>query len=334
MKQNKKIPLSVLDLVPVGEGFTLHDAFAQAVGLAQAAEAAGYVRYWVAEHHNMVDIASAATSVVLSHIGAHTQHIRLGSGGIMLPNHAPMMVAEQFGTLAAMYPGRIELGLGRAPGTDGATVRALRRDVRADGSEFPDLLEELEYFLAPAAEGQSVRAVPGNGARIPLWLLGSSTFSAQLAAYKGLPFAFAAHFAPDALQMAFKLYRDNFRPSAQLAAPYAMVCINAVAADTHEEAEYLASSEVIKFLNMGRGKRTLLARPVRDLSSLWLPGEEARVRDQLRESVWGTPEEVRAGLDALVARTGADEIMINAWIHDPAARIHSHQLIAGAWQAE
>lgn len=334
MMQNRKIPLSVLDLVPVGEGFTLHEAFAQAVDLARAAEAAGYLRYWVAEHHNMVDIASAATAVVLSHIGAQTQRIRLGSGGIMLPNHAPLMVAEQFGTLASMYPGRIELGLGRAPGTDGATARALRRNVPTDGFEFPDLLEELRYYQAPAESDQRVRAVPGSGIEVPIWLLGSSTYSAQLAAHKGLPFAFAAHFAPDALQTAFDLYRSNFCPSAQCPAPYAMVCINAVAADTHEQAEYLASSEVIKFLNMGRGVRTLMARPVHDLTALWMPGEEARVRHQLRESVWGTPEEVRAGLEALVARTGADEIMINSWIHDPAERIRSHQLIAGAWQAK
>jgi luciferase family oxidoreductase group 1 len=325
------IPLSMLDLVPIGEGFSPGDAIAQGTRLAQAAEAAGYLRYWVAEHHSMVDIASAATAVVLSHIGAHTQHIRLGSGGIMLPNHAPLVVAEQFGTLEAMYPGRIDLGLGRAPGSDGETMRALRRDVRADGSEFPDLLEELQHYLAPAADGQRVRAVPGSGQDVPVWLLGSSTYSAQLAAFKGLPFAFAAHFAPDAMQMALDLYHRNFRPSAQLSAPYAMVCINAAAADTQEEAEFLFSSALQKFLSMGRGGRNLLAPPVRDMASQWSPAEEFRVREQLREALCGTPDQVCAGLEALVERTGVEELMISSWIHDPAARIHSHELIAQAW---
>lgn len=329
---NADIPLSLLDLVPITEGHSISDALHHSTALAQAAEAAGYHRYWVAEHHNLTDIASAATSVVLSHIGAKTRTIRLGSGGIMLPNHAPLMVAEQFGTLESLYPGRIDLGLGRAPGTDMETAHALRRDTRAKGLDFPQMVDELQSYLAPAKPSQRIRAIPGNGLAIPLWLLGSSTFSAQLAAIKGLPLVFASHFAPDAMTAAVEIYRSHFQPSAQLDAPYVMICVNVVAADSQKEAEHLSTTELQKFLNLGRGVDTLLPKPVQSMDDIWHTIEAQRVLSQLRESIWGTPAQVREGLASLVKRTGANEIMVNSWIHDPQARIYSHQLIAQAWQ--
>ncbi|MBP2198748.1 LLM class flavin-dependent oxidoreductase [Pantoea cypripedii] len=328
---HKHIPLSLLDLAPITEGNTLSEAITNSVRLAQAAEKAGFKRFWMAEHHNMVDIASAATSVILSHIGAKTQSIRIGSGGIMLPNHAPLVIAEQFGTLETLYPGRVDLGLGRAPGTDQQTLQALRRETRALGLDFPDMLEELEYYLSPARAGQRITAVPGAGLAIPLWLLGSSTFSAQLAALKGLPLVFASHFAPDAMLSAIDTYRKNFQPSEALTAPYVMVCVNVVAAETQQEADYLATTELQKFLNLGRGVEVRLPKPVDDMNALWHPMESQRVLSQLRESVWGSPDMVRKGLQDLVRRTGADEIMVNSWIHDADARIRSHQLIAESW---
>ncbi len=327
-------PLSVLDLVTIGEGFTISDALATSTELAQAAERSGYHRFWVAEHHNLVDIASAATAVVLSHIGAKTSRIRLGSGGIMLPNHPPLVVAEQFGTLESLYPNRIDLGLGRAPGTDMETAQALRRDMRANGQDFPEMVEELQGFLQAERRGQRVKAIPGQGLNIPLWLLGSSTYSAQLAAMKGLPLAFASHFAPDAMQAAIEFYRNNFQPSEQLDKPYVIVCVNAVAADTQEEAEYLATTELQKFLNLGRGVDKLLPKPVEDMSKLWHGSEAQRVSRQLRESAWGTAEQVCNKLNDLIARTGADEIMLNSWIHDPQARIRSIELIGQAWSQQ
>ncbi|PLR42709.1 LLM class flavin-dependent oxidoreductase [Chimaeribacter arupi] len=331
MMKEKTIPLSLLDLAPITEGNTLSDAITNSVRLAQAAEKAGYHRFWMAEHHNMVDIASAATAVILSHIGAKTEKIRIGSGGIMLPNHAPLVVAEQFGTLEIMYPGRVDLGLGRAPGTDQETLQALRRETRAKGLDFPDMLDELQHFLAPAQRGQRITAVPGAGLDIPLWLLGSSTFSAQLAAQKGLPLVFASHFAPDAMLAAIDTYRSGFRPSESLAEPYVMICVNVVAAESQSEADYLATTELQKFVNLGRGVEVKLPKPVDDMNALWHPVEAQRVLTQLRESVWGTKETVRTGLNDLVRRTGADEIMVNSWIHDADARIRSHQLIAEAW---
>lgn len=325
------IPLSLLDLAPITEGNSLADAIHNSVRLAKAAEAAGFHRFWMAEHHNMVDIASAATAVILSHIGAETKTIRIGSGGIMLPNHAPMIIAEQFGTLETLYPGRVDLGLGRAPGTDQATLQALRRESRARGLDFPEMLDELQHYLAPARPGQRVTAVPGAGLNIPLWLLGSSTFSAQLAAQKGLPLAFASHFAPDAMLAAIDTYRSGFRPSEALPEPYVMVCVNVVAADTQLEADHLATTELQKFVNLGRGVDVKLPRPVNDMNALWHPMEAQRVLTQLRESVWGSPETVRSGLNDLIGRTGANEIMVNSWIHDAEARIRSHQLIAECW---
>ena len=329
--QSKNIPLSVLDLIPIGEGFSISEAIANSARLAQAVEAAGFNRYWVAEHHNLKDIASAATSVILSHIGAKTSKIRLGSGGIMLPNHAPLVVAEQFATLDALYPGRIDLGLGIAPGTDMETARALRRDLKTKGTDFPEMLEELQYFFSAESANKRIKAVPGAGSSVPVWLLGSSTFSAQLAAKKGLPMAFAAHFAPDAMQAAINHYRENYQPSQQFPEPYVIVCINTVGADTQEQADYLATTELQKFLSLGRGTEQYLPKPVDDMNAIWSPAEAMRVKSQLRESVWGTREVIRDRLTDLVNRSGADEVMVNSWIHDPEARIYSHQVIAEAW---
>ena len=331
MINRTNIPLSLLDLAPIAEDRSLADAIADSVRLAQAAEAAGYKRFWMAEHHNMVDIASAATAVLLSHIGAKTDKIRIGSGGIMLPNHAPLVVAEQFGTLETLYPGRVDLGLGRAPGTDYETLQALRRESRTKGLDFPEMLDELQYYLSPPRPGQRITAVPGAGLNIPLWLLGSSTFSARLAAEKGLPLVFASHFAPDAMLAAIDTYRAGFRPSETLEKPYVMVCVNVVAAETRQEADYLATTELQKFLNLGRGIDKKLPKPVKDMDTLWHPAEAQRVLTQLRESVWGKPEVVRDGLQDLVRRTGADEIMVNSWIHDPQVRIRSHQIVADCW---
>ncbi|MEC8009344.1 MAG: LLM class flavin-dependent oxidoreductase [Pseudomonadota bacterium] len=320
--------LSVLDLVPIGEGFTIGEAISHSVELAKAVEQAGYHRFWVAEHHNFKDIASAATSVILTHLAAHTQNIRLGSGGIMLPNHAPLVIAEQFGTLEAMYPGRIDLGLGRAPGTDMETARALRRDLKSTGDDFPDLLNELQYFFSKESELRRVKAVPGYNSSIPIWLLGSSTYSAQLAAQKGLPFAFAAHFAPDAMESAFNLYRNNYQPSEAFPEPYAIVCINAIAAETQAEAERLSTTVLQKFLAMGRGVEQLMQKPVDSMDELWNELEAKRTYHQLRESIWGTPKYVKQGIADLVERTGVDEVMISSWIHAPEARIKSYELIA------
>lgn len=334
MSKVNDVKISLLDLVTIGEGSNVRDAIHNSTQLAVAADKAGFHRFWVAEHHNLKDIGSAATSVILSHIGGKTERIRLGSGGVMLPNHAPLVIAEQFGTLESLYPGRIDLGLGRAPGTDGATMHALRRDTRSKGIDFPEMLDELQGYFAPAKPGQSVKAIPGEGLNVPLWLLGSSTFSAQLAAQKGLAFAFASHFAPDAMQHAIDLYRANFKPSAQLAEPYVIVCVNAVAAPTQQEAEFLATTELQKFYNLGRGVETLLPKPVENMDAIWSPLDKQRVMGQLVESVWGTPEKVKRGLMSLVERTGADEIMVNSWIHDPQQRIRSHELIAQAWFEE
>ncbi|QSX32657.1 LLM class flavin-dependent oxidoreductase [Shewanella avicenniae] len=325
------IKLSLLDLVTIGEGATVSEAIHSSTELAIAAENAGFHRFWVAEHHNLKDIGSAATSVILSHIGAKTQRIRLGSGGIMLPNHAPLMVAEQFGTLEALYPNRIDLGLGRAPGTDAETMHALRRDTRSNGMDFPEMVTELQTYFDDIKPGQRIKAIPGAGMHLPLYLLGSSTYSAQLAAARGLGFAFASHFAPDAMQSAIELYRQNFKPSAQLDKPYVIICVNAVVADSQQQAEYLATTELQKFRNLGRGIETLLPKPVDNMDTVWNPYEKQRILTQLRESLWGTPGVVRQGLLSLAERTGADEIMLNSWIHDPAARIKSHQLIAKAW---
>lgn len=328
---NKKIPLSVLDLVPIGEGFTISESIKNSTKLAKAVEEFGFERYWVAEHHNFSSIASAATSVILSYIGSKTDKIRLGSGGIMLPNHSPLVIAEQFGTLESLFPNRIDLGLGRAPGTDRQTAMALRRDINNDGSDFPMMLKDLQYYFSDQADEKRIKAVPGYDLDIPLWLLGSSTFSAKLAAQEGLPFAFASHFAPDAMEDAIKIYRANFKASKQLKEPYLMICINAVCAKTKEEAEFLATTELQKFFYLYRGEDKLVPKPTENMSALWEDWEERSIRHKTRESIWGTPETVKKRLENLIERTGANEIMINSWIHNPEKRIKSYELISEVW---
>lgn len=327
----KQIPLSVLDLVPICEGFTISKAIENSTKLAQEVEKLGYERYWVAEHHNFSSIASAATSVILSHIGARTKKIRIGSGGIMLPNHPPLVIAEQFGTLESLYPNRIDLGLGRAPGTDGKTALAIRRDIHNDGSDFPNMLEQLQYYFSNEVSKNGVKAVPGFGLDIPIWLLGSSTFSARLAALKGLPFAFASHFAPDSMMDAIKVYKTNFIPSKQLSKPYIIICINVICAQTNEEAQYLATTEKLKFLYIQRGDDRLIPKPIKNMDDLCEEWEKRSINHKLRESIWGTPEVVKQKLQNLSERTDADEIMINSWIHDPKVRIDSYKFIAKAW---
>ena len=297
------IPVSVLDLAPVTEGSTVSQAFANSLDLARHAERSGYTRYWLAEHHNMPGIASAATAVLIGHIAAGTSSIRVGAGGIMLPNHSPLQVAEQFGTLASLHPGRIDLGLGRAPGTDQPTARALRRYF--DGADsFPQDVQELLRYFAPAQPGQPVQAVPGAGVDVPVWLLGSSLFSAQLAALLGLPFAFASHFAPDQMDEALAVYRSQFRPSARLAAPYAMLGLNVVAADSGDEARRLFTTQQQSFVRLRRGTPGLIPPPIDDIESWWTPQEKAGVERALACAVVGDPEQVAAGIKKFVARRG------------------------------
>ncbi|WP_158811166.1 LLM class flavin-dependent oxidoreductase [Beijerinckia sp. L45] len=322
------IPFSVLDLSPVLAGETPRDAMQHTVALAQHAEALGYKRFWLAEHHNMVGIASAATSVLIGHVAGQTKTIRVGSGGIMLPNHAPLQIAEQFGTLETLYPGRIDLGLGRAPGGDQNTLRALRRGPDT-ADRFPQDVQELEFFFADPVPNQGIMAVPGAGLKVPLWLLGSSTFSAQLAAMLGLPFAFAAHFAPDSLHEALRLYRTTFKPSDQLTKPYAMVGVTIVAAETDAEAQYLFTSLQQAFIALRRGNPGLLQPPVADLDTIAPPGQRAGVDHALRYAIVGSPETVKTGLESLLAETGADELMITAQIFDQAARRRSFEIVAG-----
>lgn len=319
---------SVLDLAPVPMGSTVGDALQNSLDLARHVERLGFHRYWLAEHHNMTGIASAATAVLIGHVAAGTSTIRVGSGGIMLPNHAPLMVAEAFGTLAALYPGRIDLGLGRAPGTDQATMRALRRYMGAVDSFAQDVVE-LQAWFQPATPDQAVRAVPGEGQDVPLWLLGSSTYSAQLAAALGLPFAFAAHFAPDHLMDAVALYRRHFKPSAALAAPYVLVCIGVCAAETDEEARRLSSSTQQQFLALRRGRPGLLPPPVDDITQIASPAELAGLEHTFRYSAVGSPETVLSKIEAVLALTGADELMAASQIHDHAARVRSYEILAG-----
>ncbi|GLQ93701.1 LLM class flavin-dependent oxidoreductase [Dyella acidisoli] len=319
------IPFSVLDLAPVTEGSTPAEAFANMTNLAQWTEQLGYHRYWLAEHHNMPGIASAATAVLIGHVAGSTSRIRVGAGGIMLPNHAPLQVAEQFGTLASLYPGRIDLGLGRAPGTDQATARALRRYY--EGAEtFPNDVHELLAFFEPASPDQTVRAVPGAGIDVPVWLLGSSLFSAQLAAAQGLPFAFASHFAPDAMDEALMLYRRDFKPSARLDKPYAMLCVNVVASDTDSEARRLFTTQQQSFVNLRRGRPGLIPPPIDDMESYWTPAEKYMVERALACAIVGSPETVREGLAAFIERHRPDELMLTANIFDHAARKRSFEL--------
>ena len=322
------IPFSVLDLSPVPVGSTAADAFRHSRELAQHAEKFGYLRFWLAEHHNMTGIASAATSVVIGHVAAGTSTIRVGSGGVMLPNHAPLVIAEQFGTLESLFPGRIDLGLGRAPGTDQTTARALRRDLQGSADNFPDDVVELQRYFADPVEDQRVRAVPGAGLNVPIWLLGSSTFSAQLAAALGLPFAFASHFAPDYLLTALQIYRTQFRPSKQLERPYAMVGVNVFAADTTEEAEFLFTSLQQQFINLRRGTPGQLPPPVKQIP--WNEAERAGVEHSLACSVIGDQRQVEAGLASLIEQTQPDELMVTAQIYDHAARLRSFEITAQA----
>jgi luciferase family oxidoreductase group 1 len=320
-------PLSILDLAPIVEGATVPDALRNSLDLAQHAERWGYNRFWLAEHHNALGIASAATAVVIAHVAGGTSTIRVGAGGVMLPNHAPIVIAEQFGTLEALHPGRIDLGLGRAPGTDQLTVLALRRDP-ASADTFPQEVVELQRYLADPVPGQRVQATPGAGARVPLWILGSSLFGAQLAAMLGLPYAFASHFAPDALLPALEVYRSSFEPSEQLQKPYAMVGANVVVADDDASARRLFTSAQQSFANILRGRRGKLPPPIDDIESFWTPPEKDRASGMLRRSYVGSPETVRAGLEAFVAETEADEVIVAAAIHDHAARLRSYELLA------
>jgi luciferase family oxidoreductase group 1 len=323
--------LSILDLTFVPEGATPADALKRALELAQHAERLSYRRFWLAEHHNMVGVASAATSIVIGYIAGGTRTIRVGAGGIMLPNHSPLVIAEQFGTLESLYPGRIDLGLGRAPGTDMLTLRALRRN-HTSADSFPDDVLELQALFGALRPNQAVQAVPGTGLNVPLWILGSSLYGAQLAAALGLPYAFASHFAPDELDAALELYRAQFRPSAQLAAPQAMVGVNAVVAPTDAEARRLFTTAQQGFTNLLRGTRGRLEPPIDDIEAYWTPAEKAQASRMLSCSLVGSPETVGEQLSKLVARTGADELIVASAIYDQAARLRSYELLADVAQ--
>lgn len=322
------VPFSVLDLSNIIQGGTVADALHRSRELARHAEQLGYRRFWLAEHHNMPGIASAATSLVIAHVAAGTSTIRVGSGGIMLPNHSPLVIAEQFGTLAALHPGRIDLGLGRAPGTDQPTARALRRGGVNAADTFPQDVQELQSYFHPAVPGQVVQAVPGAGLDVPIWILGSSLFGAQLAAALGLPFGFASHFAPDHLEQALAIYRHDFRPSATLATPYAMAAIGVIAADTDAAAQRLATSLQQSFVLLRRGTPGPLPPPVDTMDGLWTPHEQAGVEHAFSEAVVGSSDTVQRGLAAFLRRTRVDELMVTAAIHDHAARLRSFALVA------
>jgi len=321
--------LSILDLVRVTQGTDARGALDNARDLAAHAETWGYQRFWVAEHHNMPGIASAATAVVLAHIAAGSSRIRVGAGGIMLPNHAPIIIAEQFGTLARLFPDRIDLGLGRAPGTDQLTVRALRRSL-GSVDDFPRDVMELQGYFAAVQPNQRVQAVPAAGTDVPLWILGSSTYGAQLAAELGLPYAFASHFAPDALLPALQIYRARFKPSAQLDRPHAMIGVNIIAAETDAAARRLATTQQMSFADLFRGARGLSRAPIDDIEEYWSPMERAQAMQMLARSIVGSLATVRDGIAALVAETGADELMIVSDVYDHAARLRSYELIADA----
>ena len=322
------IPISILDLAPIRQGFDAAEAFLTMRDQARHAERLGYHRYWLAEHHNLAGIGSSATSVLIGHVAGATEKIRVGAGGVMLSNHAPLVIAEQFGTLATLYPDRIDLGLGRAPGTDQRTAWALRRDLMATGDNFPrDVVELQAYFIDPEP-GQTVRAIPGTGLHVPIWLLGSSLFSAQLAAHLGLPYAFASHFAPGLLLEALEQYRSGFRPSSVLAQPYAMAGINVVAADTDEEARRLFTSVQQGFTNLVRGRPGPLQPPVDSIDDYWSPPERVAVEQMTACSVAGSPETVRNGIAAFVEATKVDEIITTVRIFDHRDRLHSLEILA------
>ena len=326
MTTQSTVPFSLLDLAPIPQGQSARDAFHHSLDLAKLAEARGYHRYWLAEHHNMTGIASAATSVLIGYLAAHTSTLRLGSGGVMLPNHSPLVIAEQFGTLDALYPGRIELGLGRAPGSDQRTMMALRRHMSGDIDNFPRDVNELVEWFDARDPNPAVRPVPGYGAKIPVWLLGSSLYSAQLAAQMGLPFAFASHFAPDMLLQALHFYRSQFKPSSRLEKPYAVVCINIVAADSNRDAEFLFTSMQQAFVKLRRGEAGQLPPPVESMENIWSPAEQYGVQQALGMSLVGDKAKVRHGLLSILRETEADEIMVNGQIFDHQARLHSFDL--------
>jgi luciferase family oxidoreductase group 1 len=332
VNQFSKIPFSVLDLSPVNQDSTPAESFRNSLSLARHAERFGYKRFWLAEHHNMPGIASAATSVVIGYIAAGTETIRVGAGGVMLPNHAPLVIAEQFGTLESLYPNRIDLGLGRAPGSDRQTAHALRRTLHTDGDDFPELLEELRFFFRPPVENQRVRAVPGGGLNVPIWLLGSSGFSAKLAGESGLPFAFAGHFSPEYITFALELYRKSFQPSESLEKPYAMLAINIVAAETDAEAWRLATTQFQSFLHLIRGTPGQMQPPVDSMDGLWTPQEKSLVDARLGGSIIGSAATVKEGLEKMLDETKADELMINAMIYDHEARLRSYEIVAALWK--
>ena len=322
------LPVSVLDLVGMHTGESAGTAIARSVDLAQHVEKWGYQRFWLAEHHSIEGLACSATALLIEHLAAATETIRVGSGGVMLPNHAPLVVAEQFGTLEAMHPGRIDLGLGRAPGGDFLTMRALRRDLRQTGDDFPELLEELRTYLGPEKAGQAVKAIPGRGSNVPITLLGSSDFSARLAATLGLPFAFAAHFAPDLLEEATRLYRTQFRPSERLQQPWLIVGVQVIAAESDAEARRLFTTPQQRFLRLIRNQPVELLPPVDSMAGLWTEWERVAVETKLRAAIVGSKNTVRAGLERLVAVTGANEVIVvtDTWDHD--ARLDSYRRLA------
>ena len=323
---DKKIPLSLLDLAPITQGSTAKEAFSHSLDLAKMAQKQGYYRYWLAEHHNMTGIASAATSVLIGYLAANTSTLRLGSGGIMLPNHSPLVIAEQFGTLNTLYPERIDLGIGRAPGSNQQTMQALRRHMNNDIDNFPQDVAQIVNWFDATDPDPAVRPVPGFGEKVPVWLLGSSLYSARLAAEMGLPFAFASHFAPDLLLQALELYRANFKPSARLAKPYAMVCINIIAADSNRDAEFLFTSMQQAFVMLRRGQTSQLPPPVENMETIWSPAEQFGVQQALAMSLVGDKAKIRHGLESILRQTQADEIMVNGQIFDHQARLYSFEL--------
>lgn len=333
-KRLNDIKFSVLDLAPIIQGGTASDSLQNTLDLARHAEQWGYRRYWLAEHHNMPGIASSATSVVIGHVAAGTSTIRVGSGGIMLPNHAPLVIAEQFGTLESLFPGRIDLGLGRAPGTDQVTAYALRRERRSDGQDFPEQLDELRAYFNPELDSQfrSVRAIPGEGLNIPIWLLGSSGYSAQLAGQLGLPFSFASHFSPENTLGALKLYRRNFQPSEVLDQPYAMVGVNVIAAETDEEADFLATSMQQQFLNLFRNNPSPLLPPVKDFNNQVSEYEKMLLDSRIGSSIVGGPQTIKTKLQEFLDETQADEMIINAQIFDHKARLNSFEIVSDVFK--
>ena len=323
------IPFSILDLSQVVEGGTVEESFRNTALMAQAAEKAGYRRYWLAEHHGMPAVASSATAVLIGHVGQATSKIRIGSGGIMLPNHAPLVIAEQFGTLAALFPGRVDLGLGRAPGTDMKTARALRRDLDSGAHTFPNDILELQRMFGPVEDGQQVLAMPGVNSNVPIWLLGSSLYSAHLAAALGLPYAFASHFAPDALMDAIAIYRERFQPSAELDRPYVMAGVMGVVADTDEEAKYHFTSAQLQFINLRRNARGYFPKPVASMDEHWTEAEKYNVEHTLQYAIVGSPKTAERDLTDFIRVTGIDELIISMPVADVDARLKSIELFAG-----